>query len=304
MLYSLLEHTDSFIVQSRFYGPKARYYHPTEASVVLIDPFGNKKIMGKCLRQAYYRATGHQRLPENPRSKTITEMGNYVEKMMIEWWKQMGVLVSEKVKFNNETTRISGELDCVLKNPETNQQYVGEVKSVYGYQAFAEIWGNRKHVAGPKKEHLLQTLVYLKEFEGILDYAVIYYVRRDNGARKEHIVRIFPDEEGSNGHIVYRAEVNGEPILDYTINDIYDRFALLHDHVLRGVAPEKEFLYKFDTPLIEKMFQDGDMSKSKYEKWTKGKEWPGDWQCSYCSWLPICQDVDPSQIVEEEEQDA
>jgi hypothetical protein len=173
---------------------------------------------------------------------------------------------------------------------------VHNCKTLYGYYAGKGIFGTKNTVGKPKDKHLLQTIIYAREFYGILDHFQIPYLERGDGSMKTFKVSVMPDEV--DGEIIYRPLLNDELITDYTIDDMYARYSNILAAVAAKRLPQREFQYKWSNEKVEMEFAAGNLSKSAYEafKTTKKngtvsyheKERPGNWECSYCSFRKIC----------------
>ena len=297
MSFNLVKATDEFLCRKRFSGHRDCHLYPSEASVVTQGPHG-PTVLGCCMRQAYFRCMGAEGEPTSVYSQGIFELGKAVEKMLVEDWKKMGIYVAESIRFQNPRYNLSGELDAVIRDPETGELVGVEVKSYYGYNAEKTVEGNRSVRGRPKTQHLLQTLVYAWEFRRQLGYFKIFYKNRGNGEKRSFDVRIVPDTL-DDGSIVHWTKLDNEIISAYTVDDIYNRYSLLHEHITNCVPPEPEFEMLYSNERVEREFQDGNISKSKYEKFKKvskrdgsvkyvERERPGDWQCSYCSYKDLC----------------
>lgn len=286
--YDLFEHMDRHMVRPRFKAARSAYFYPSEASVVLTDQHGDRKVEGKCLRAAYFRLSGEfEGTPNEARSEYIFMAGSSVENNLVEIWKQMGVWVANSVKFVDEDNHISGELDAILCQPPDGQLYGVEVKSFYGYHAEKEILGNKYQKGFPKMPHLLQTLVYLNYFhdKGLPFFRIVYF---DRGGCKR---RTFLVELEKEGDIIY-PKVEGEVIRSFTVNDILARYRDLKQHIETGNIPPTDFELRYPDAKIEDFYKKGKVAKTKYEKWKKGKLGPyekiGDWECSYCQYKETC----------------
>jgi len=218
-------------------------------------------------------------------------LGKAVEKMLIDEWREMGIFVANAVRFENPEYHISGELDVVLREPGTNTLFGTEIKSIAGYRADVEIFGNKHNAGKPKMNQLLQALIYAHEFRNTLAYFKMFYQERGTGDQAEFNVYSTIDER-SNGTIIYTPSIDGVPLNSFTINDVYDRYKLLQDHLTQGTPPDKDFQIYYTDDVIEQRFAQKRLSKSKYQEFKKkgNKARPGDWQCfpAYCSYSHIC----------------
>jgi hypothetical protein len=233
------------------------------------------------MRQAYLRFTGQEGEPHSARSEFIFKMGNMVESVLIEQFKQMGVWVDDDVEFYNNNYNLKGKLDAVCKSPN-GDLYGVEIKSFYGYYAQKEIIGNKKTPGRPKDNNLLQTIIYANEFKNTLDHFRMVYLERGNAARNEFIIGIRP----VNG--VDRVIINGEIERRFTVQDIYDRYEALNGYIQRSEVPPGEFKLYYDDDEIEYYYQKNKVSKTDYQKFKRTGVRPGDWQCSYCPFKRYC----------------
>lgn len=280
--YSLIRHLEDHMTRQKISGQREPHLYPSEASVKIVNEDGREEILGTCMRQAYLRFTGQEGEAPNARSEFIFKMGNMVESVLIEQFKQMGVWIDDDVEFYNNNYNLKGRLDAIC-NDLDGELYGVEIKSFYGYYAQKEIIGNKSKMGRPKDSQLLQTIVYANEFKDQLDHFRMIYLERGNAARNEFIVGVRP----ING--VDRATVNGEIEKRFTIQNIYDRYAQLNGYIQRKEVPPGEFKLYYDNDEIEYYYRKGKVSKTDYDKFKRNNNIrPGNWQCSYCSYKRYC----------------
>jgi Holliday junction resolvase-like predicted endonuclease len=285
-LISLL---DEHVTKGRVRGANEVHYYPSEASVKIIDSFGDTVVHGHCLRQAYFRCKGAPRVEPAPRQQWIFRLGSAVEAMLIEEMKQAGVWEADHVKWYNKERNVSGELDVIIKDKETDTLVGVEIKSFYGYFAEKEILGSRGQRGQPKMNHLLQTLVYADQFHNEVDHFDILYMDRGAGKRRVFKAWVLLDEL-EDGTIIRRPVLDDNPIMDFTMEDVYDRYKQLGEAVNSSTPPAQEFELYYDNDKIEDFYKKSKLAKTKYDKFHKKGERPGDWQCSYCPYRKICWD--------------
>lgn len=286
-MFNLIEFTDAHMTKKNFSLPRGIHFYPSEANVRYKDEHGITRVIGTCLRQAYYRTTKEAEYKEpDAHTQWIFALGSAVENILVEQWKQAGIWVANSIRFYDEERNISGELDVVLADPETGERFGVEVKSFYGYNAGKNICGNTKQKGKPKDSQLLQTLIYVDLCQklGLLDYFKMVYYSRDSSARAEFDIRL--------------TEINGEKyptingIVDhrFTMADIYNGYQTLSDHIESGTVPERDFDINWSAEKVEQRKLLDEVAKTTYEKWKKNpKSNPiGDWQCNYCGWKNHC----------------
>lgn len=286
--YDLFAALDEHITRPRFGAPREKRFYPSEASVEVIDSNGDRQVLGGCLRASYFRLTATQGMPEDARSQFIFEQGSRVESMLIDWWKEMGIWAADHIKFVDYAHNISGELDALLVEP-SGQLYIAEVKSFYGYNAKAELFGNKSKDGMPKMSQLLQTLIYLDFFKERIPYARMVYFARDSVDRRTFKIELAE----MNGELYPKVE--GTILTTFTMNDIYARYASLQRMIDAGQVPPNDFELQYSPAKIEAQYAKGNIGKTKYDKYKSGKvrdgAYLGDWNCRYCRYCNQCWGV-------------
>lgn len=287
MSTKLIPATDKHMCRNSIFLPRGKHFYPSESSARWIDSHGISRVAGTCLRQAWYRLSGKFKPSEkDPYGMWIFALGKHVEEILVEQWKEMGVWIANNVRFYDAERNISGEVDCVLIDPESGEKYCVEVKSFYGYMATRDLCGNTKVTARPKTSQMLQALIYVDQGRkhGLWNYVKMVYYARDSAARNEFDLTLVEDGE------LLRPAVDG--VIDYrfTMDDIYDRYEELKAAHEAGVPPPRDFELSWDTEKVNQRKAIGEVSKTAYEKFCKSpKKNPiGDWQCRYCGYAEHC----------------
>ena len=304
--FSLIAEEDEAILNERHrsFDIRRQGLYPSEASVSYMD--GSRKVtLGKCLRAAFYRASGIDKTnPGGIRLYMTGRLGKQAEIMQVNLWKEMGVWVANNIKFFDKELALSGELDSILKNPLDDKLFGLEMKTYYGYPAGRVICGVKKErgsgkfLAGrPKDEHFLQALLYAWQYRDRLDDYRVYYLERGDGNRVEFRVGFSKRNDGK--HQCYWEQIpgkywnafqEGKVLQPYTIEDIHSRYKDLIKALRKKTMPEKDFSDSWDSDTIEYKYSQGELSKTNYDKWVKNPDTNklGDWHCSYCSYKDQC----------------
>jgi hypothetical protein len=266
-------------------------FWPSEASAV--NQIEGEAI-GKCLRSVYYRLSGVKETnPPNAKSQVIFLLGRQVEESLVEIWKQAGIWENNSVRFEDRTHNVSGEFDCILREPTTQKKFGCELKSFRGYYQEKQIMGhsegrgaNKRWIFGiPKDENLMQAAIYADQTRGQLDGFKLFYVSRDNCDFAEFNVMV--DDNG----VIYVHDPKSEQTrveTRFTMHDIYSRYRSLAEHLSSGQIPPRDFTWKPSDEVVTKLFNEDKISKSAYEAHVEGKEKYTDWHCNYCSYQTHC----------------
>jgi len=294
--YSFWGDIDEHVTRIKPVSKHSKNFYPSEASVVLTDEYGDRKVEGACLRKAFYRIKAFQPAPPRVYSEYIFQQGRDCEKAIINWAKERGRWVDNSHKFSTSELGfpIKGELDGIFIEPHTGNLYIMEAKTFYGYYATKEIMGNYKQKGFPKMSHLLQLLLYVYLFRpnsgfNFTDYEIPYgrlvYWARDNAANR----KTFKVELKQEGEIFFPV-VEGEVVRTFTVNDMIARYRKLKEHLDNDEVPPRDFEHQYSPEKIRDFFEKGKVSKKAFGDWQKRKKVPGDPLCSptYCPYFHHC----------------
>lgn len=261
-------------------------YWPSQASISYTNEKGEKQIVGKCARAVYYQIMGERESnPMDARSRRIVTMGKMVEQQEIEWSKKAGIYDSSNVKFEHSIPggiTVAGEVDAFYRSPKTDKVVGIEYKTGYGYQFHAEVFGNTRHTGVPKKEHLLQVMLYLEHFSDI-PYFLIVYIDRGDMTHVSHKVALCRSSDPTK----CIALVNDKAFELFSISRIHKRFQELDVCITQKTIPNREFELFYSDEKVEKLWKSGDLSEKKYKDHKKGKR-AGHWACRYCQFMKTC----------------
>jgi hypothetical protein len=276
---NLIECTDAHMTRSVISRPRKPSFYPSEASAVWKDGAGVTRTAGGCLRASWFRYTGQadpsKVLSPDAYTQWIFALGKAVEQILVEQWKQMGIWVGNNIQFYDEARNISGEIDVLLRDPQTRELYIGEAKSFYGYQATKQVCGNKSTKAEPKTSQMMQALVYVDQFKDLVSYAKLIYYARDSAERNEFDITLV-EKDGAHWPCI-----DGMIDTRFTMENIYARFAELSDYIRAGVMPPPDYEMRWSPEKVEQRHLLGEIAKTTYEKWKKSpKSNPiGDWMC-------------------------
>ena len=198
-----------------------------------------------------------------------------------------------------------------LESKDSNTYTAGMIavhncKTFYGYPANRSICGIKREkgsgrfLAGrPKDDHFLQTLLYFWEYQNRLDEFRIYYLERGDGHRIEFRVGFQENPDGT--HQCYWEQVpgqywnafkEGKVLQPYTVEDVHHRYKKALEFLQKRELPPKDYSKEWDAETVEFQYQQGNVSKTNYDKWVKNPRAKtnklGNWQCQWCQWEDQC----------------
>ena len=257
--------------------------------------------IGACLRSQYYRCAGYSKTnPTGLFPQYIFAAGNWWEDWVIEQLKQTGHWVGNSIKFQDLERYISGEVDIVIKDPDTGENIIVEMKT-YGssnYQAKKEICGGRDNKPKPKDQNVLQSFLYLGYFadQGINKVLLAYLDRACGSPENNKQFMIEKHVEGDKTYCkISTTERDGTPYsyIDrrITLEGIYARYASLMEHLKESRMPAPDYTHVFSAAEVRQRHSDGLIAKTRMANWERNAEkYPiGDWQCSYCDYKDQCK---------------
>ena len=255
------------------------YHHPSSASCVIKNEYGENEIIGSCLRKVYWEHKGVKRSnPMSARGARICAYGKAVERFEVEQYKELGIWRDNNVKFINSKYNVSGEADCIVFDKDANAFRGVEVKSGYDYKFRSQVVGTATRAGKPKWEHLLQTMLYVDYFKFPFN---IVYVDRGNAARNEYEVTLNAD---GTPNIDGKKLSNG-----LSIPRCVSRFKELDAMLADNTVPKRDFQLKYSKEKLDLLKGSRRMSKANVEEFDKAGDVDiGDWQCSYCDFKDCC----------------
>lgn len=312
--YSFIEEENKYILNKQNYSIRRQALYPSESSVeCTID--GRKHVVGKCLRAAFWRATGEPKTnPGGIRLAMQGILGKIIEQETVDRWKQMGIWEDNNVKFFDANLILSGELDILTKIVDGKKIGI-EMKTYGGQKAESELYGKKgvkkkdgtwsdklPRVYGVPKEHqFLQAVIYSHKYVTelkLLDEYRMYYFNRENGNRAEFVVGADKKEDGTYQcwweqvpGDYWNAYKEGKIYRPYTIEDINARSKKLITYIQKKELPPKDFTYEPSDDWVEWAGKNNIISSSKckkhFEKGSK-KELYRSWECCFCDFRDKC----------------
>jgi hypothetical protein len=280
----LIKKVDSYLESPNAISPPRYYrgYHPSGASCIITNEYGEEEVVGKCLRSAFW---GHRAVeqtnPMTARGRRITTAGKKIEEFEVENYKKMGIWRGNNVKFFNPSTLLSGEVDAFVWDSYIKSVVGVEIKTGYGNQFQKKVIGNQNKKGSPKLDHLMQVMLYLDFFKDI-PYFKMVYIYRGNAARVEFKVELDMSTGGSL--------IDGKPGPDrLTIPAIFHRFEELGKHLEDDTLPERDYQLQYSDEKIQFLYDSKRLNKTECKAFEKSqKVEKGDWRCSYCEYKDYC----------------
>ncbi len=284
---------------------------PTEASVSFdVTPASGGPpisiVEGTCGRKVWYRLKKYPKVePVREDSiEVIRECGQWFEEFSNEVLKEAGAFAGKKFQFKDRTLplEVSGEIDTVgqYTDAEGNRKYFFiDWKTTGQYHNQKGIFGNKSLEPFPKVENLLQIMVYLHQDRSI-EFGKLYYGVRDRWERTQFTVRLKAHERTGktvanitrmvrSGGVAWTPQTTTtQNFVQYNIEEIYRRYALVCDAYFRDEPPPRDFQLEYTDERLEEMAELGLVSETAYKAHKKGKDLAGDQACRWCEYAHVC----------------
>jgi hypothetical protein len=258
------------------------YHHPSSASCIIKNEYGEDEIVGSCLRKVFWEHKGVKRTnPMSARGARICAYGKAIERFEVEQYKQLGIWRDNNVKFINSNYNVSGEADCIVFNSQKNSLHGVEIKTGYDYKFRTQVVGTPTKAGKPKFEHLIQTMLYVDYFKFPFN---IVYIDRGNAARMEYEITLNSD---GTPNIDGKKLSNG-----LSIPRCVSRFKELDELLKDNTIPKRDFQLKYSKEKLQVLSDSRRLGKKQTEEFDKsGDIDKGDWQCSYCDFKDHCWNI-------------
>jgi len=297
--------------------------YPSEASATIKNEYDEDIIIGGCNRKSWLRfkiaEQTRTRLinpgdtveieemsiklaDKSPKSEWTFLAGDYFEDMILDVARKSGIFLTTQkrilIPIQDTPYNVSGKIDGILREKNTNKLVGVEIKSINGYHAEKEIIKNRK----PKWSHLIQTSLYAWAYKDQIDYFSLMYMMRDKLARTEFKITV---HETSKKDFGIRVDGEKTPL---KISKIMYRFKLLAQHLESKTLPPRDFDLIYDDSKMNLLSSRGELTKTINDQWTKhwdrkangGRQVKrpdvGDFLCAYCPFQNFCYDANGKPI--------
>lgn len=333
--WSFIDHVSKYISRPRMGNEKEPTLWPSESSAIVKNDYNEEVNIGRCRRSIffrfllasykYYEKYSHyselvkelktNKVDPDTYTQFIWMQGNLYEDYLLDIAKKSGVYIADQTQVYIPSHKISGKIDIVVIDPESEKYRIVEAKSVYGFNASKVLGSPTERKSGqlgtPKASYLMQLGLYQwwyankrEEFgDGLLVCGA-----RDTGKYAEFGVTVHLNEETEENHIYY---YNNDPYkgpeIDsgISIENILNQFAYIQECLDTGVIPERDFDLLYSNEKIDLIYSRGELNKSETLRYEKRQAQikanktkinkqieKGDWQCSYCSFKNTCYSSD------------
>lgn len=290
-----------------------RTMSPSSASIELIDAHGQKKVVGACLRQQYYRLKGF--IPDEGGrnidwnlSAMLGEKAHELLAQLIDLHGfSMGLQrLATEHSFVVQGKGIGGRTDLILWDYNSNEPIGVEIKSIGEFKA-------KKAMEQPIDEHLLQSVIYLDHYAktipkdqiGIKKWYLWYISRTENWSLKakdhnspftmlwDYCITL---EDGVP--IVHGSNFN-QKLTQYSIENIYKRFDQLRTYLDTNQVPPRDYEERYSEEKLTHLYKTSQIPTKRdteiIEKWLNKGATPGklnvvlgDAECKFCEFSKAC----------------
>lgn len=249
--------------------------------------------LGSCLRQVWLEKTDQEKTnPIGLNAVMAGALGNDYEEWLINQLKETGLYYNSGISFTDTSRVVKGIVDVIIKDPNTGELCLGEIKSYDGsnYTNSSLIIGNSKNKPKPRDKNLLQLMRYmLIGLElGFKTGYLIYVDRACNYYKNKQFKIELVNISGKNYPKISTTDHLGEyyEYTDMRICDtgIYEAEDKLLQHLGSNAIPDKEFVEEYDEETVHTRFEAGLIPDYLYNKWKRDpmNNPLGDFQCKYC----------------------
>ena len=301
MAWSFINHITDYISRPRLGNQKAPTLWPSEASIIVTNEYQEKVNLGKCRRAIFFRylfdnyifyekykhyeslvdQIQTESTSPDPYIRWIWIQGNLYEDYLLNSAKESGVYIGDQVQLYIPRYNVSGKIDIVVINPETNKLSIVEAKSVYGFNASSVLGTPSQRREGrlgtPKDSYLMQIGIYQYWYgnkQDNFEEALLVCGARDTGKYAEYKVKVEKDpEKDDDFHYVFYAGhfPNTTPYVNsgIYIEGIFEQYQYIQNCLESGVIPERDFDIVFSDEKIDQLYERGLLNKSETARYEK-----------------------------------
>lgn len=303
---------DDYSEKENAYEDKGHYF-PSHAFITLNLPSFKDSTeqkdfnFGKCRRASFFQKVGIEKEKKDSNSVLKMYAGKEFENQISEYLKDDSYTIDEQVNIVKyyKSIKISSKADFIINKKDKK---VGlELKTGFGYYFEKEIfngypkkpskmrhWLLDPNEPAPKINDILQTAIYLWSFDDIEEWFIIYK-NRSSMDMVEYKITL---DENNSIHVYKVIGDKEKEIFIHEINvyDILDNYVYIQEHLDKELVPARDYIIEWTVTDLEDKNDEGLISSSKYKQIKSGKiEEPGDWQCAYCDYKIMCENLSPNQ---------
>lgn len=249
-------------------------HNPSSASYRKADG----KVVGACQRQLYYRA----KKVDSTRELDTTSMiqggfGDAIHTWLLDkLTKVTGISLMKEAGGKLIVDPLTLEMSYRLDGLVTVGDVMGglEIKTTQGRAITGKDWGIKDK--GPKDDHLLQVICYMKAHPSLKWFALVYF-GRDNAYRMQFDVK----REGDKFFWRKAGAKSWTPV-EFDFEGIQKRWLELEAHIDGDILPPRDYKVWLKA--------DGSIQDTKY---IKGDFFKSDFRCLYCPYSKKCWTEEP-----------
>lgn len=305
---SRLQHymTNPYVEETRKRGGR----HPSSASVKYRNSHDEVVTAGKCLRQQYYQQTGVPEEGQTDFGMTMKQRaGDVWSDYFAERIKEAGFWMGDEVRFYNEQLNLSGRVDAIVRDENSNEKIGVEFKTVGMFTKKGKITHAPSAPLAPGEDHVMQCMLYLYHWipEGINKWSLVY-ICRDSFEVGEHVIRLEVGEDGFH----YPVISNDMGVTEWKhlrLEDIIARWQQLELALKDEEVPDRDYDIQYSNEQIKAMYDTSRLNKTtkaKVDRFVKREGWDtespvvemGDWRCRFCAYAVHCHksEINPDEV--------
>ena len=302
--WSFISHITDYLSRPRLGDQKEPTQWPSEATALSVNQHGEKVVLGKCRRAAFFRLlldsfaysekyNIYQKFVEKLKQETIEvepylrwiwSQGELYEEHCLNLAKSAGVYISDQTPVYVSKHNVSGKIDIIVINPSTGKFNIVEIKSVYGYGGNAVLGTPAERKRGllgkPRESHLMQIGMYQWHFANRRDEfeeGLLVYGSRDTGRTAEYKITVeeLENKEGEKRNFIFyqgnHPNITEKVNSGISIENVISNYNYIAKCLDSGEIPERDFEAKYSEEKLQKLYDRGELSKKDSEQFIKRK---------------------------------